>query len=124
MQLEHDWNPMARLMGYADEREMLRHMYCDLHFTTREIARVVESTHYTVRRHLALAGVQMRSRGGPLRLGKRKLANVDSTMLFNTSAYELATMFSIHPTAVWYERRLRAREWKQSTSDNSSASTP
>lgn len=111
MHLNQDWNPLAKDLGYTNEREMLQDMYEQLRFSVRDIAKVVGCSNYCVRNHLVDCGIKLRRRGGPQNQNKRKLIDVDAETLFMEDAEELAARYNVHSTAVYRERRLRKSEW-------------
>jgi hypothetical protein len=103
--IEESWLEVAKTLGYENEREMLLQLYQE--FSINEIAKIIGYTAWSVRRRLLEQGVQLRSRGGPNKLGKRALINVSDEELASLSQLELAAKYKVCVATVYAERRLR-----------------
>jgi len=111
--IEEDWHQLAVSLGFKDEKDMKHQLYVMQGFSTHDLARVVGCSHYTVNKRLRDDGIKLRTRGGPVRLGKRKLSKVSDDELFALEVKELAAKYDVHPTSVWKEQRIRRKSWNK-----------
>lgn len=105
--METSWLPEAKILGYSSEREMLCTLYLEENFSIKEISRVLGFSAWSVRRRLIENGVQLRERGGPMRLGNRRLVKVDDKELFELSITQLMEKYNTGRATICAERRLR-----------------
>lgn len=105
--IEESWEPFAEALGYKDERDMLMRLYLNENYSIKEIAHILGPAPWSVRRRLVAHGIPLRSRGGPNKLGKRKLINIKDEDLFTTDVTELAILHNCSESTVFAERRLR-----------------
>jgi len=98
-----DWDTVADLLGYPDEAEMLKDMYCTLELSLDEIASKLGSGKATIRRRMDIYGIERRSRGGPNNLSHKRvvLHFLDARMVRNASINDLARLTESHPSTVW-----------------------
>lgn len=105
--LEESWLPLANTLGFSTEEEMLRHFYQQMNFSLSEIAKVLGVAPWSVRRRLLNLRILLRARGGPNRVGKRRLQDVSDSELKHISPTALAKFYDVHIATVFGEKRLR-----------------
>ena len=105
--LEESWLPVASSLGFLSELDMLEHLYLDAGFSLKEMERVIGYSSISIRRRLLMNGVSLRKRGGPNRVGKRRLLAVPDSELKYTPPNEVAATYNVHVSTVFSEKRLR-----------------
>lgn len=103
--IEDSWESIARTLGYSTEGEMLVDLYCEQHFSLRELGHRLGFSVNSVRNRLSNLGVHIRSRGGPQRAGKTRLNGITDEQLQNIP--ETASKLGFHQSTLFKEKRRR-----------------
>jgi hypothetical protein len=98
-----DWNEIAQLVGYADEEQMLRDMYHQLHLSVNEIADKLGSGKATILRRMKMYGIEVRGRGGANNQShKRALLHLlDQRFVRSNPSQDVAKVINAHQSTVW-----------------------
>lgn len=75
-QLPESWEPIAKTLGYPDEKSMLVDLYEKEGLSITDLAKKLGYARNSVRRRLLEYGIKPRSRGGLNNLGMSKLRDV------------------------------------------------
>jgi len=112
--LAESWGPVARTLGYANEREMLVDLYTAQGWSLEIIATALGFARANVRKRLLEHGVKLRGRGGRNALGHRKLAALSDAAL-SESIFKIAAVHNCHVSTVLLERK-RRKQWSSALS--------
>lgn len=108
MSTPEDWTTICQALGYATEFNMLHDLYIVQKMTLRELAQILQVKPPTARAHLKAAGVILRRRGGPNRLGVSKLRAIPDEAMKNP--LRAAFDYNVAVSSIYNEKRRRREE--------------
>jgi hypothetical protein len=109
---ETSWEPIAHTLGFNSEVLMLQHLYIEQGLSIRELSTIIGYSTCAVSRRLAIYRIPKRRRGGNQRQGKRTLANLSDSQVFDTPPGRLAEALKVNVSTVFAEKRFRLKERK------------
>lgn len=121
---EESWTPIAQLLGFDTEEEMLKHFYMIQSFSIKQISQVIGYSTFTVRRRLLLWHVNLRKRGGANHQGKRILRDLTDAELFDGASPVIAEKYNVHVSTISAERRFRKGEMRDAILSNNTDTLP
>lgn len=109
-----DWNGIARLIGFADEKSMLQSFYLTEELPIADIARKLSCGPATVANRLRRHQIETRTRGGANNTHKlaRLLFRMDQRYVFGTSDVLLASLIGSHQSTVYKYKRSVTAQWR------------
>ena len=111
MSESESWQPAAENLGFHDEADMLKHLYCIQNFSLNQLSSILGYSTWSIRRRLIINGIPMKSKGGANnRIGRRRLKHVSDEDLANFSASQIAKDHQVHISTVFAEVRFRKKE--------------
>lgn len=102
-----DWNGIAKLIGFKDEKSMLEYFYLDEELGVKDIATKLNAGQATIANRLRKHQIPMRTRGGAnnsQRITKR-LFRMDQRRVFLTSDQELSKALNCSSSMVYKYKR-------------------
>lgn len=106
-----DWNGIAKMIGFVDERAMLQCFYVDEALPITEIAKKLSCGPATVASRLVKNNIKARPRGGANNSHRisKKLFRMDQRLVFQLPDNELAKLVDAHQSTVYkYQRAVCA----------------
>jgi transposase len=98
-----DWNSIAQMFGYKDERSMYIDLYHNQHMSLSDIADRLDSGRATIRRRMQVCEVSRRGQGGPNNPShKRALLHLlDQRFVRSAPITAIAHTIDAHISTVW-----------------------
>lgn len=103
--LPESWDPIAKVIGYDNEREMLEDLYGKQGLSYQQLADVLGYSRGNVRRRILSYGIEPAKRGGAQRVSSGKFKDVHDSRFDNPR--QLAKDLNVSVAAVYMEKRKR-----------------
>lgn len=101
----------SKELGFSSSEDYVVELYKEGGFSLRYIKGLSGLSLPKIRKILMKRKVELKGRGGPNNLNRRKLMKVEDDELFQTSVRALVEKYGVHESTVLGERKARRERW-------------